>query len=250
LFIRIDPAEYFIMIQFWQSIGVPKEIKSDEYRVALAPAGVMALKQHNHQVLVEKDAGTGTWITDQEYIDAGAEIVSEEEVWNGSQIILKVKEPMAKEFPKVRTDQIIFTYFHFAANEDLMHAMVKSKATCIAYETVELENRTHPLLTPSSEVAGRISIQEGAKYLERPMGGRGILLSGVPGVKPATVAVIGAGILGFNAVKVAAGTGATVYALDINMEQKDSHDNVLYHLHCLGIAKAHLAYMQSSVSTP
>jgi alanine dehydrogenase len=207
-------------------IGVPKEIKEDEYRVALTPAGVMALKQNGHKVLVEQSAGMGTWITDEEYVKAGAEIVSSEEVWAKSHMIVKVKEPLAEEFPKVRQNQILFMYFHFAANEPLMRAMVKSKSICLAYETVELPDRTHPLLTPMSEVAGRISIQQGAKFLERPMGGRGILLSGVPGVKPATVVIIGAGIAGINAAKVAAGTGSQVYLLDINLDRLRYCDDI------------------------
>lgn len=207
-------------------VGVPREVKEDEYRVALTPAGVLTLKQHGHKVIVETGAGSGTHISDDDYREAGAEIGSVEEVWNQAEMIVKVKEPRPVEHPRVKAGQIVFTYFHFAADQELMHAMVGSKAYCIAYETVELDNRTLPLLTPMSEVAGRLSIQEGAKYLERPMGGRGVLLSGVPGVKPAVVGVIGGGVVGLNAIKVAAGFGATVYALDVNLERLRYLDDI------------------------
>ncbi len=207
-------------------VGVPREVKEDEYRVALTPAGVMSLRQHGHRVIVETGAGEGTHISDADYKAAGAEVAAVGEVWAGAEMIVKVKEPRPNEHERVRPGQIVFTYFHFAADESLMHAMVKSGAICIAYETVELDNRTLPLLTPMSEVAGRLSIQEGAKYLERPMGGRGVLLSGVPGVKPAVVAVLGAGVVGLNAIKVAAGFGATVYALDVNLERLRYLDDI------------------------
>lgn len=207
-------------------VGVPREVKEDEYRVALTPAGVMALRAQGHRVLVEAEAGSGTHIPDEEYTEAGAEIVDVATVWAQSDLIVKVKEPRPQEFPHIRPGQLVFTYFHFAADEELMHAMVKSNAYCIAYETVELPNKSLPLLTPMSEVAGRLSIQEGAKYLERPMGGRGVLLSGVPGTRPATVAVIGAGVVGINAVKVAAGFGATVYVLDVNLDRLRYLDDI------------------------
>jgi alanine dehydrogenase len=207
-------------------VGVPKEVKQDEYRVALTPAGVMSLVQLGHQVVVETTAGAGTHITDEKYEEAGAEIASVEEVWAKADMIVKVKEPQPVEYPRIKPDQIVFTYFHFAADEGLMRGMVESKAYCVAYETVEMPNGTLPLLTPMSEVAGRLSIQEGAKFLERPMGGRGVMLSGVPGVKPATVAVIGAGVVGVNAVKVAAGFGATVYVLDINLDRLRYLDDI------------------------
>lgn len=207
-------------------VGVPREVKADEYRVALTPAGVITLCSKGHKVLVEKGAGEGTHISDSDYKDAGAEILSVEEVWAKADLIVKVKEPQAAEYPRIRPGQLVFTYFHFAAGEDLMHAMVKSKAYCIAYETVEMPDRTLPLLTPMSEVAGRLSIQEGAKYLERPMGGRGVLLSGVPGTLPAKVGVIGAGVVGINAVKVAAGFGAIVYVLDINLDRLRYLDDI------------------------
>jgi alanine dehydrogenase len=209
------------------TVGVPREVKQDEYRVALTPAGVMSLKQLGHRVVVETGAGAGTHITDEQYRDAGAEIAPVDQVWAQADMIVKVKEPQAQEYPHIRKNQVLFTYFHFAADEGLMHAMVKSGAYCVAYETVEMPNGSLPLLTPMSEVAGRISIQEGAKYLERPMGGRGILLSGVPGVKPATVGVIGAGVVGLNAIKVAAGFGATVYVLDVNLDRLRYLDDIL-----------------------
>jgi alanine dehydrogenase len=208
-------------------VGVPREVKQDEYRVALTPSGVMSLKQNGHRVIVETGAGAGTHISDTDYKEAGAEVGSVEEVWKASNLIVKVKEPQPQEYPHIRKDQLLFTYFHFAADEGLMRAMVDSESYCIAYETVELPNGSLPLLTPMSEVAGRISIQEGAKYLERPMGGRGVLLCGVPGVRPATVGVIGAGVVGLNAIKVAAGFGATVYVLDINLDRLRYLDDIM-----------------------
>lgn len=208
------------------TVGVPREVKNNEFRVAMTPAGVMLLKQHGHRVVVETGAGEGTHISDEEYRLAGAEIADVESVWAAADLIVKVKEPQAVEYPRIKAGQILFTYFHFAADEELMHAMVKSKANCIAYETVELPNRSLPLLTPMSEVAGRLSIQEGAKYLERPMGGRGVLLSGVPGVRPATVGVIGGGVVGINAIKVAAGFGAIVYVLDVDLDRLRYLDDI------------------------
>jgi len=208
------------------TVGVPKEVKNNEFRVALTPAGVMLLKQHGHDVVVETNAGEGTHISDDDYRAAGAEVLNVDQVWARADMIVKVKEPQPAEYPRIRPNQTLFTYFHFAADERLTRAMVDSKATCVAYETVELSNGTLPLLTPMSEVAGRLSIQEGAKYLERPMGGRGVLLSGVPGVKPAVVGVIGAGVVGINAVKVAAGFGAMVYVLDVNLERLRYLDDI------------------------
>ncbi|HSI72908.1 MAG TPA: alanine dehydrogenase [Fimbriimonas sp.] len=207
-------------------VGVPREVKEDEYRVALTPAGVISLTQSGHEVLVETGAGAGTHLSDDEYTAAGARVVSVDEVWSRSELIVKVKEPQASEFPRIRPGQLLFTYFHFAASEPLMRGMVDRGAFCIAYETVQMPNRSLPLLTPMSEVAGRLSIQEGAKYLERPMGGRGVLLSGVPGVKPATIAVIGAGVVGINAVKIAAGFGATVYVLDVSLDRLRYVDDI------------------------
>lgn len=207
-------------------IGIPKEVKLDEYRVSITPAGVMALKAQGHNVLVQRGAGEGSYISDTLYAKCGAEILEADEVWERSEMILKVKEPQPSEFNSIKPNQILFTYFHFAANEPLTKAMIESKAHCIAYETVTTPQGTHPLLTPMSEVAGRISIQEGAKFLEKPMGGRGILLSGVPGVKPAVITVIGGGIVGINAAKVAAGSGAKVYVLDVNIDRLRYLDDI------------------------
>jgi len=189
----------------------------------------MTLVEQGHKVVVETKAGEGTHISDDEYREAGATIAPVAEVWKAADMIVKVKEPQPQEFPHIKPDQLLFTYFHFAASSDLTKAMVETKAHCIAYETVEAPNGSLPLLTPMSEVAGRLSIQEGAKYLERPMGGRGVLLSGVPGTKPATVAVIGGGVVGLNAVKVAAGFGATVYVLDINLDRLRYLDDIFPH---------------------
>jgi alanine dehydrogenase len=201
-------------------IGVPREIKTDEYRVACVPAGVQALVRAGHAVWVEKGAGDGSAIPDAAYTAAGASIVpSHREIFEACDLILKVKEPLEEEFPLVRPGQILFTYFHFAASARLTEGMRKSGAVCIAYETVERDDHTLPLLVPMSEVAGRMAIQEGAKYLERPMEGRGILLAGVPGVPPATVVILGGGIVGANAARIAAGLGAQVYVLDINVDR-------------------------------
>lgn len=201
-------------------IGVPKEIKSDEYRVAAVPAGVQALVRAGHEVLVEKGAGEGSAITDDVYVSAGGRIVpTREEIFASADMILKVKEPLEAEYKLIRPGQILFTYFHFAASKPLLDAMRKSGAVCIAYETVEREDRSLPLLVPMSEVAGRMAIQEGAKYLERPMEGRGILLAGVPGVAPAQVVIIGGGVVGTNAARIAAGLGAIVHILDINVDR-------------------------------
>jgi alanine dehydrogenase len=209
-------------------IGVPKEIKNNEYRVALVPAGAEMLVEDGHRVLVEAGAGHGTGIEDSEYIAAGAEIVSDaKSVYDRSNLIVKVKEPLKSEYGLLRRDQIVFTYFHFAASEELTRAMVESGAVCVAYETIQLPDGTLPLLTPMSEVAGRMAIQEGAKYLERPMEGRGILLAGVPGVPPANVVILGGGIVGANSAKIAAGFGANVYILDINMERLRYLDDIM-----------------------
>jgi len=199
-------------------IGIPREIKADEYRVAIVPAGVDALVRAGHTVLVEKGAGDGSAIGDDAYTQAGARIAkSREEVFSASEMIIKVKEPLEEEFNLLTDRHIVFTYFHFASSRRLTDAMIKSGAICIAYETVEAEDRSLPLLIPMSEVAGRMAIQEGAKFLEKPMEGRGILLAGVPGVAPATVVIIGGGIVGANAARIAAGLGATTYILDINL---------------------------------
>lgn len=209
-------------------VGVPAEIKNHEYRVALTPVGVDELCRAGHMVLIQKGAGLGSGITDQDYLRHGASIIStREEVWARAELIVKVKEPMEAEWPLMRKKQIIFTYFHFAASENLTRAVMKSGATAVAYETIRDSSGHLPLLTPMSEVAGRMSIQEGAKYLERPFEGRGILLGGVPGVAPANVVILGAGIVGSNAAKVAAGLGANVTLLDINLDRLRYLDDVM-----------------------
>jgi alanine dehydrogenase len=209
-------------------IGVPKEIKEDEYRVSLVPGGVDALVEAGHTVLVELGAGVGTGISDREYQSHGAEIVpSAAPLYERAEMIVKVKEPLPPEYGLIRRGQVLFTYFHFAANEPLTRAMIDRGAVCIAYETIQLEDGSLPLLKPMSEVAGRMAIQEGAKYLERPMEGRGILLSGVPGVAPATIVIIGGGVVGMNAAKIAAGIGARVTILDIDTERMRYLDDVM-----------------------
>ncbi|MDH3571540.1 MAG: alanine dehydrogenase [Gemmatimonadota bacterium] len=201
-------------------IGVPKEIKTAENRVALVPAGAEALKARGHTVLVERGAGEGSGFADDVYQNVGATIVSTaKDVWAKAEMIIKVKEPIEPEWPLMRSGQVIFTYFHFAASEPLTRAVMKSKCVAIAYETVQLPSGELPLLTPMSEVAGRMAVQEGAKYLERYYGGRGILLGGVPGVLPAEVVIIGGGVVGTNAAKMAAGLGAHVTVLDLSLER-------------------------------
>jgi alanine dehydrogenase len=201
-------------------IGVPKEIKTNENRIALVPGGAEALITAGHFVLVERGAGAGSGFSDDDYTAAGARIAPDAAaVWRDSDMIMKVKEPIEPEWPHLRRGQVIFTYFHFAADERLTRAHMKSGATCIAYETVELPTRELPLLTPMSEVAGRMSVQEGAKYLEKLYGGRGVLLGGVPGVAPAKVVILGGGIVGINAAKIAAGMGAKVAILDVSLER-------------------------------
>jgi alanine dehydrogenase len=201
-------------------VGVPKEIKADEYRVAMIPAGVEELTRAGHQVLVQAGAGHGSGISDNEYAQNGAEVVtSPPEIWKRSHLIVKVKEPLPTEWPLMQSGQMVFTYFHFAADERLTQAVMKSGISAIAYETIRDARGQLPLLTPMSEVAGRMSIQEGAKFLERPFEGRGILLGGVPGVLPAHVTVLGGGVVGANAAKVAAGLGAHVTIMDINLDR-------------------------------
>jgi alanine dehydrogenase len=201
-------------------IGVPKEIKTNENRVALVPAGAEALTTAGHSVLIEKGAGDGSGFSDADYTAVGARIAPDAAtVWREAEMIMKVKEPIAPEWPHMRRGQVIFTYFHFAADEKLTRAHIDSGATCIAYETVELPNRELPLLTPMSEVAGRMAVQEGAKYLEKLYGGRGVLLGGVPGVVPAKVVILGGGIVGINSAKMAAGMGAKTVILDISLER-------------------------------
>lgn len=199
-------------------IGVPKEIKANENRVALTPAGALELVKRGHTVYVETNAGTGSGFEDSDYLEAGAHILgSADEVWAIAEMIMKVKEPIAEEYGRCRENQLIFTYFHFASSEELTKAMIKSGAICLAYETVETRDRQLPLLIPMSEVAGRMAIQEGAKYLEKPVKGRGVLLGGVPGVEPGKVLIIGGGVVGTQAAKMAAGLGAQVTILDVNL---------------------------------
>ncbi len=200
--------------------GIPKEIKKDEYRVAIVPAGVAALVDGGHSVLVEADAGAGSGITGEEYLAAGAEIVpSAADIYGTADIICKVKEPQPSEITLIRPGQVVFTYFHFAADRALTTGIIDSGCIAIAYETVRDASGRLPLLTPMSEVAGRMSVQEGAKSLEKPFHGQGILLGGVPGVAPAEVVVLGGGIVGSNAAKVAAGLGAIVAILDVNIDR-------------------------------
>ncbi len=201
-------------------IGVPKEIKANESRVGMTPAGVFELTRKNHTVYVQSNAGEGSGFFNADYLEVGAIILETiEEVYFLSDMIVKVKEPIASEYPLIKKNQVLFTYFHFASSETLTKAMIKSGAVCIAYETVEDTDGSLPLLTPMSEVAGRMAIQQGAKYLEKPIKGRGVLLGGVPGVPPGRVLVLGAGIVGIQAAKMAAGLGAHVTIMDINMKQ-------------------------------
>ncbi|TGD82382.1 alanine dehydrogenase [Hymenobacter wooponensis] len=209
-------------------IGVPKEIKNNENRVGLTPAGVAEFRKHGHDVYVQATAGLGSGFQDAEYEQAGATILPTiEDVYAKAEMIVKVKEPIASEYPLIKENQLLFTYFHFASGEELTHAMIERKAVCLAYETVELPSRALPLLIPMSEVAGRMAPQEGAKYLEKPLKGRGILLGGVPGVKPAEVLVLGAGIVGTQAAKIAAGLGAQVTIMDISLNRLRELDDFM-----------------------
>ena len=209
-------------------IGVPKEIKNNENRVAVTPAGVSEFVRHGHTVYVQSAAGEGSAFTNEEYIEAGAQLMSTiEEVYAIADMIVKVKEPIESEYKLIKKDQLLFTYFHFASHQPLTNAMIESGAVCLAYETVEKADRSLPLLVPMSEVAGRMRIQEGAKYLEKPMGGRGILLGGVPGVKPADVLVLGGGIVGTQAAKMAAGLGAHVTIMDISIPRLRQLDDIM-----------------------
>ena len=209
-------------------IGVPKEIKNNENRVGLTPAGVSALAKAGHKLFVQSTAGNGSGFSDDEYKKAGASILKTiAEVYKKADLIIKVKEPIKVEYSLIKEGQLLFTYFHFASYEPLAKAMIKSKAICLAYETVEKKDRSLPLLVPMSEVAGRMSIQEGAKYLEKPMGGRGILLGGVPGVKPAHVLILGGGIVGTQAAKMAAGMAADVTIMDISIPRLRELDDIL-----------------------
>lgn len=209
-------------------VGVPKEIKRDEYRVGMLPVGVEELTRGGHRVLVQATAGLGSGIRDDEYAAQGATIVeTAEQIFAEAEMIVKVKEPQPEEWPLLRKGQIVFTYFHFAASQELTEGLLNSGATAVAYETLRDGNGRLPLLTPMSEVAGRMSIQEGAKFLERPQMGRGILLGGVPGVEPANITILGAGIVGANAAKIAAGFQANVGLLDINMDRLRYLDDVM-----------------------
>lgn len=201
-------------------IGVPKEVKNNEFRVAIVPGGVKQLVKNGHKVVIEKDAGAGSGIFDSDFQAEGATILdTAEEVWAKADLILKVKEPLESEWAHIKAGQILFTYFHFASSQPLTEAMMERQAICIAYETVETDDGHNVLLTPMSEIAGRLSIQHGANYLEAPQGGRGVLLGGVPGVEPAHIVVIGGGIVGYNAAKTAAGMGARVTILDIDLQR-------------------------------
>lgn len=209
-------------------IGVPKEIKSHENRVALLPSGALELTRAGHKVIIEKNAGLNSGFTDEHYLKSGAEIINHaDSVWEKSEMILKVKEPVKPEYSRMREGQIVFTYFHFAASEELTRAVMASKCVAIAYETVEKADRSLPLLIPMSEVAGRMSVQQGAKYLEKSQGGRGILLGGIPGVRPANVLVLGGGIVGVNAAKMAAGMGANVIIMDISVPRLRYLDDIM-----------------------
>jgi len=201
-------------------VGVLKEIKTEENRVCMTPAGVEIMRQNGHTVLVEKNAGKGSGFNNKDYADVGAEIIeTPKEIFKRSKMVMHVKEPLPPEYKLIRKDQIIFTYLHLAAAEELTNVLIKSGSISIAYETIQKDDGSLPLLTPMSEVAGRMAIQQGAKYLEMAQGGHGILLGGVPGVDPGTVVIIGGGIVGINAAKMACGLGAKVYILDMNLER-------------------------------
>jgi alanine dehydrogenase len=210
-------------------IGVPSEIKDKEYRVSMTPGGIHQLVNHGHTVLVEKAAGEGSRFSDKDFVEAGARIVaSAEEVWSQANMVVKVKEPLPSEYKYLRSDLLLFTYLHLAADEPLTRALLDSGVTGVAYETVELANGTLPLLTPMSEVAGRMSIQVGAHYLERHAGGRGKLLGGIPGVRPANVIIIGGGVVGTNAAQMALGLGARVTLMDINLDRLRMLSEILH----------------------
>ncbi len=209
-------------------VGILKEIKTEENRVSMTPSGVEVLKLNNHTVLVEKGAGIGSGFDDELYSKAGAEIIATaKEIYDRSDMVMHVKEPIEQEYDLIREGQIVFTYLHLAANEPLTKALIKSKSVCIAYETIQKTDKSLPLLTPMSEVAGRMAIQQGAKYLEMAQKGEGILLGGVPGVDPGTVVVLGGGIVGANAAKMACGLGTKVYILDMNLNRLRYLDDVM-----------------------
>lgn len=209
-------------------VGVPKEVKNNENRVALTPAGTQELVKRGHAVYIQTKAGEGSGFSDEEYVGAGGKILpTAEDVFGIAEMIIKVKEPIEQEYSLIKSDQLVFTYFHFASYEPLAHAMIKTGAVCLAYETVERLDGSLPLLVPMSEVAGRMAIQEGAKYLEKPLKGRGILLGGVPGVMPAKVLILGGGVVGTNAAKIAAGMGADVIIADLNINRLRYLDDIM-----------------------
>ncbi len=209
-------------------IGVPKEIKNNENRIALTPAGAAELVKHGHEVYVQAGGGDGSGFHDEDYIAAGAIILPTiEDVYGVAEMIIKVKEPIESEYKLIKKGQILYTYFHFASSEGLTNAMIKNESICLAYETVELDDRSLPLLVPMSEVAGRMSVQEGAKYLEKTYGGYGVLLGGVPGVLPAKVLIIGGGVVGAEAAKMAAGLGADVTIMDVSLKRLRYLDDIM-----------------------
>jgi alanine dehydrogenase len=208
-------------------VGVVKEIKADEYRVALTPAGARELVQRGHDVLVERGAGDGSSFPDDAYEAVGAVVGSSDEVWSDAELLLKVKEPLQSEYPLLHEGLVLFTYLHLAASEELTRALVESGAACVAYETVETGNHALPLLAPMSEIAGRLAAQAGAYFLEKPLGGRGLLLGGVPGVAPGRVLVIGGGIVGYNAAVIALGLGANVTILERSIDRMRHLDEIL-----------------------
>jgi alanine dehydrogenase len=208
-------------------VGVAKEIKQDEYRVALTPAGALELTRRGHTVMIERAAGEGSAFLDSSYTAVGAQIASVDEIWAESELVLKVKEPLPDEYGRLREGQILFTYLHLAASEELTRALMESGASCIAYETVETDDRALPLLAPMSEIAGRLAAQAGASFLEKPVGGRGLLLGGVPGVAPGKAVVIGGGMVGYNAAVIALGLGAEVTILERSIDRMRHLEEVL-----------------------
>ena len=209
------------------NVGVAKEIKSDEYRVALTPAGALELARRGHSIVVEQGAGEGSAFADAAYTAVGARIASVDDVWGESDLVLKVKEPLPEEYGRLRDGQVLFTYLHLAASDDLTRALMESGAACVAYETVETNDRALPLLAPMSEIAGRLAAQAGAYFLERPYGGRGLLLGGVPGVAPGKVVVIGGGMVGYNSAVIALGLGAEVTILERSIDRMRRLEEIL-----------------------
>lgn len=224
-------------------VGVPKEVKTDEYRVAITPAGVQSFIEAGHQVLIEQRAGEGSGFSDWEYIESGAQIVeTAEEVWSKAEMIIKVKEPQPEEYPYFREGLILFTFLHLAAEPELTKRLCDRGVTAIAYETIQLPDQSLPLLTPMSEIAGRMAVQAGAQFLEKRHGGKGILLSGVPGVKPGKVTIIGGGTVGLNAAKIAMGYGAEVTILDIHAGRLRHIDDLFFgRIHTLISTPYHIA---------